>query len=169
MYQNMQPPRKLFVIFCQVRQFCLFRHQVGQFCFNLPSPAICLFRLVRQFRLFRQVPQFCWPATLFISPSQAILFCQDQQIHLICWVWYFHVLFHCVRQFCLSAKNSSSCKRTWYQKKQNIQLLTQFISQKPLQPRNWLRNYPCILCCTLKLLVLRTPMKLKKQKMSRTL
>ncbi len=51
MYQNMQPPRKLFVIFCQVPQFFLFHHQVGQFCFILPSPAI-----------------------LFISPSPAISF-----------------------------------------------------------------------------------------------
>ncbi len=107
MYQNMQPPRKLFVIFCQVRQFCLFRHQVGQFCFNLPSPAI-LFILPS-------------PAISFISPSPSILLASN---------------------FVYFAKNSSSCEKTFYQKKQNIQLLTQFTSQKPLQPWNWLRNLP---------------------------
>ncbi len=51
MYQNMQPPRKLFVLFFPVRQVCFFCHQVGQFCFILPSPAI-----------------------LFISPSPTISF-----------------------------------------------------------------------------------------------
>ncbi len=131
MYQNMQPPRKLFVLFCQVQQFCLFHHQVGQFCFILPSPAILFFS-----------PS---PAISFISPSPSILlasnfvyFAKSGNFVLprsanLSYLLSSAILFH-------PPKINSSRERTLYQKKQNIQFLTQFTSQKPLQPWNCLRN-----------------------------
>ncbi len=101
-----------FVLICQVRQFCLFR-LVRQFS---------LFCQVRQFCLFRQVRQFCSTKTgKFVLSAEFGIF-------MFCSIAF--------GNFVSSAKNSSSCERTLYQKKQNIQFLTQFTSQKPLQPWN---------------------------------